>query len=84
MDRSRGEEDEIPRADHGLLGLNLHLRFSLEDEEGLLQIRMDMGVGLASVLEFPENDFHAIRTRGARSKEPAIGGPGMGGWRIGR
>lgn len=82
MDRSRGEKYEILRADHGLLALYLHFRFPLEYEEGLLEIRMDMRVGLASVFEFPEDDFHAIRTRGTRTDKPAIGGSGMAGGRI--
>jgi len=84
VDCSRGEKDKIFRPNHGLLALYFHLCFPLEDEKGLFQIRMDMGIGLASGFDFPENDFHAIRTRRARTEEPAVGGFGMGGWRISR
>lgn len=53
MDRSWRKEDKIIGADHFLFSLDFHFRLSLENEKGLFNIRMRMGVSLASIFDLP-------------------------------
>ena len=83
MGRPRGKEDEVLRADYGRFPFDFNFCFSLEDEKRLLQVGVDMGIGLPTEFEFAQDHFHPLRTAEARSEETPVDGLRMAGRRVG-
>jgi hypothetical protein len=84
MRGSRGEVDKIIGTGHFRLPCDLHRGFSFQDKESLFQVRMDMGVGLTSVLNLTQDNFQAIRAAGSRTEETVICRLGMARRRVGK
>jgi len=74
MQGSRREVDKIMGTDHCAFSFNLHNGFALQDKEGLLKVRMEMGVSLAAVLNLPQDHFNPIGPAGPWAQEAAIRG----------
>jgi hypothetical protein len=81
---SRGKVDEIIGAYFFPLPFNFHNCFPFEYQEGLLNSRMRVRVGLTSILNLAQDHFYPIRTKGSRTEEAAICSPGVTRRRIGR
>jgi len=69
---SRGKVNKIIGPNQFPLPFDLHFGFSFQDKESLLQVRMDMGVGLPSEFDLPEDNFHAIGAVGSRTQEAIV------------
>jgi len=77
MEGSRRKVDKIIGTDRFAFSCNLHDGFPLQDKEGLLKVRMEMGVSLAAVLNLSQDHFNPVGPEGPWAQEAAIRGFGM-------
>jgi hypothetical protein len=81
---SRGKVDEIVGADHFALPFDFHNGFPFKDKEGLFEVRMGMGVSLASVFNLPQDHFNPIGPEGPWTEEAAVRSPGVARGSVGQ
>jgi hypothetical protein len=77
MRSSLGEINKIIGPGHFRFTGDINYGFSFEDKQSLLEVRVDMGVGLTSVLNLTQDHLHAIRPTRSRAEEAVVGRFGM-------